>query len=185
MSLKGVKILAVVHDQFEDLEFWVPVMRLREEGAEVVIAGEQKNKKYIGKYGVPAVSKASFLDQNPEEFSGILIPGGWAPDKMRRFPELLEFVQELDSKQKLIAQICHAGWVTISAKIVSGRKVTSTPAIKDDFENAGAIWVDEPVVVDGNLISSRRPDDIPVYMRVIVEELRRYRAQDYVSIKNI
>ncbi len=185
MRLEGIKVLAVLHNDFEDLEFWVPVMRLREEGAQVIIAGEEKGKKYIGKYGVPAVSEASFLNQNPNEFFGILIPGGWAPDKMRRFPELLQFIRDMDSECKLIAQICHAGWVTISAKVVAGKKVTSTPAIRDDFENAGAIWVDEAVVVDGNLVSSRRPEDIPRYMEAIVKVLEKSVKPEYVKVPNI
>lgn len=106
-----------------------------------------------------------------EEIDGILIPGGWAPDKLRRFPEVIDIVQKLNAENKVIGQICHAGWVTISAKILQGRNVTSTPGIKDDMENAGATWLDEPVVVDKNLVSSRRPMDLPLYMKKYIEVL--------------
>lgn len=171
MILKDKKILALIHHDFEDLEFWYPVLRLREEGAIVVVAGEEGNTKYSGKYGVPAISDISFQEVNPLTFDGILVPGGWAPDKLRRFKEVLTIVQVMDNNKKIIGQICHAGWVLISAKILKGKKVTSTPGIKDDMENAGAIWIDEPVVVDGHLVSSQRPPDLPDYMREFIKAL--------------
>ena len=105
------------------------------------------------------------------EYDGILVPGGWAPDKMRRFPEVLEFIKVMDEAKKPIAQICHAGWVLISANILNGRKVTSTPGIKDDMTNAGATWVDEAVVVDDNIISSRRPPDLPPFAKAFADKL--------------
>ncbi|WP_321329051.1 type 1 glutamine amidotransferase domain-containing protein [uncultured Ilyobacter sp.] len=169
MKLEGINVLAILSDDFEDLEFWVPVMRLREEGANVVVAGIEKNKKYIGKYGVPAESTHSFLELSHEDFHGILIPGGWSPDKLRRYPELLKIIKDMDREKKVIGQICHAAWVTISAKVVEGKNVTSTPGIRDDLENAGAIWHDEAVVVDDNFVSSRRPPDIPDYNRELVK----------------
>ncbi|OIU71474.1 type 1 glutamine amidotransferase domain-containing protein [Rossellomorea aquimaris] len=169
MKLKGKKILQLVSADFEDLELWYPVLRLREEGAEVHIAGEKSDEEYIGKYGVPIVSDLTFGDVNPEDYDAILVPGGWSPDKLRRYPEVLDMVKAMDSKKKPIGQICHAGWVLISAKILEGVKVTSTPGIKDDMENAGATWVNEPVVVDGHIISSRRPPDLPDYMREFIK----------------
>jgi protease I len=173
MRLKGKKVVSLVHHDFEDLELWYPILRLREEGAVVHLAGEQAEKEYIGKYGVPAKSDYSYSDINGEEYDAILVPGGWAPDKIRRFPEVLLLLQHFEEKQKPIGQICHAGWVLISAKILQGKKVTSTPGIKDDMENAGATWYDEPVVVDGHLISSRRPPDLPDYLREFIKVIEQ------------
>lgn len=166
------RIICLAHDQFEDLELWYPVLRLQEEGVIVKIAGEKQGKVYHGKYGVPAHCDVSYKDLKIEEYNGILIPGGWAPDKLRRFPEVIRLVYNANEQNKIIGQICHAGWVTISAKILKGRKVTSTPAIRDDMENAGASWSDEAVVVDGNLISSRRPGDLPFYGKALIEAIR-------------
>jgi protease I len=113
----------------------------------------------------------SFHDLNPNEYDAILVPGGWSPDKLRRYDDILSIIRVMNDQQKPIGQICHAGWVLISAKILEGKKVTSTPGIKDDMINAGATWVNEPVVVDGNLISSRRPPDLPDYMREFIKVL--------------
>lgn len=174
MRLHNKKVLALVDHEFEDLELWYPVLRLREEGATVHLVGPQANEKYIGKYGVPATSDYAFTDVAPEDYDGILVPGGWAPDKLRRYSEVLSMVKHMDESQKPIGQICHAGWVLISAKILQGKKVTSTPGIRDDMENAGAIWVDEPVVVDGHLISSRRPPDLPPYAKAFTDALASF-----------
>ncbi|KUP09613.1 glutamine amidotransferase [Bacillus coahuilensis m2-6] len=171
MKLTGKKVLQIVSDDFEDLELWYPVLRLREEGAIVDLAGEEADKTYVGKYGVPVVSDLAFKDVSIEEYDALLVPGGWSPDKLRRYDEVLHMVKTMDEKQKPIGQICHAGWVLISADILRGRKVTSTPGIKHDMMNAGATWVDEAVVVDGHIISSRRPPDLPDYMRVFIEEM--------------
>ncbi|WP_078548807.1 type 1 glutamine amidotransferase domain-containing protein [Litchfieldia alkalitelluris] len=168
MKLKGKRVIQLVSDEFEDLELWYPVLRLREEGAEVTIVGEKANEKYIGKYGVPIVSDLAFKDVDANDYDAILVPGGWSPDKLRRYDEVLSMVKTMDDQEKPIGQICHAGWVLISAKILNGKKVTSTPGIKDDMMNAGATWLDEPVVVDGHLVSSRRPPDLPDYMREFI-----------------
>ena len=173
MRLTGKKVLSFVHHEFEDLELWYPILRLREEGAEVHLAGEEAGKKYIGKYGVPAESDFAYGDITPSDYDAILVPGGWAPDKIRRFPEVLNIVQYMDKNEKPIGQICHAGWVLISADILKGRKVTSTPGIKDDMVNAGAEWIDEPVVVDGHLVSSRRPPDLPDYLREFIKVMEQ------------
>ncbi|RBW69056.1 type 1 glutamine amidotransferase domain-containing protein [Bacillus taeanensis] len=172
MRLEGKKVLSFVHHDFEDLELWYPILRLREEGAVVHLSGESK-ETYIGKYGVPAEADFSFDEINPEDYDALLVPGGWAPDKLRRFQKVIEIVQYMEENKKLIGQICHAGWVLISAKILEGKKVTSTPGIKDDMENAGAQWIDEPVVVDGHLISSRRPPDLPPYMKAFCDVLAK------------
>jgi protease I len=173
MRLKGKKVISLVHHDFEDLELWYPILRLREEGAIVELAGEKAGETYIGKYGVPAEADIAFGDVNASDYDAILVPGGWAPDKLRRFPEVLEMVQHMEQEKKPIGQICHAGWVLVSAKVLDGKKVTSTPGIKDDMENAGAEWIDEPVVVDGHLVSSRRPPDLPDYMREFIEVLNQ------------
>lgn len=171
MRLKDKKIIALIHDDFEDLELWYPILRLREEGAVVDIVGENANKKYTGKYGVPAQSDFSFSEIDPSDYDALLVPGGWAPDKLRRFKEVIDIVKHMDEKKKPIGQICHAGWVLISAKILKEKKVTSTPGIKDDMKNAGAIWIDVPSVVDGHIVSSRRPPDLPDYMRDFINVL--------------
>jgi protease I len=168
MKLQSKKIIQLVSNDFEDLELWYPVLRLREEGAIVDIVGEKAGEKYIGKYGVPIVSDLAFSDVDPDKYDAILVPGGWSPDLLRRYENVLEMVHKMNEQQKPIGQICHAGWVLISAKILNGKNVTSTPGIKDDMMNAGAIWHDEPVVVDGHLISSRRPPDLPDYMREFI-----------------
>ncbi|RXJ04207.1 type 1 glutamine amidotransferase [Anaerobacillus alkaliphilus] len=171
MLLQGKKVIQIVSDDFEDLELWYPVLRLREEGAEVHIVGEEANVKYVGKYGVPIESDLAFRDINPDDYDALLVPGGWSPDKLRRYEEVLHMTREMDHEKKPIGQICHAGWVLISAGILKGKTVTSTPGIKDDMMNAGATWLNEAVVVDGHLVSSRRPPDLPDYMREFIKVL--------------
>ncbi|RIX49967.1 type 1 glutamine amidotransferase [Paenibacillus nanensis] len=173
MTLQNQTVVCLLDDEFEDLELWYPVYRTREAGATVLFAAPEKGKTYIGKYGVPAVADLSYEEVSSETIHGLLVPGGWAPDKIRRYPKVLQLVREMNDAGKPIGQICHAGWVLISAKILSGRKVTSTPGIRDDMENAGAIWFDEPVVVDGNLISARRPPDLPPYAKAFVDALEQ------------
>ena len=135
--------------------------------------GKEAGEKYVGKYGVPIISDLAFTDIDPNEYDAILVPGGWSPDLLRRSGDVLDMVRTMNEQQKPIGQICHAGWVLISAKILQGKKVTSTPGIKDDMTNAGAIWLDEAVVVDGHLISSRRPPDLPDYMREFIKVLSK------------
>lgn len=171
MRLENKKVIALVAHDFEDLELWYPVLRLQEEGATVHLVGEEANKKYIGKYGIPAESTYAFADIKVEDYDAILVPGGWAPDKLRRYPEVLDFIRSMDIAKKPIGQICHAGWVLISAKVLQGKKVTSTPGIKDDMINAGAAWHDKAVVVDGHIISSRRPPDLPPYVKAFADKL--------------
>ncbi len=169
MRLEGKRIIQVVSNDFEDLELWYPVHRLREEGAIVDIVGEKADETYIGKYGVPIKSNKTFDEINPSEYDAILVPGGWSPDLLRRFDSVLNMVRHFDQNKQPIGQICHAGWVLISAGILKGVNVTSTPRIKDDMTNAGAIWHDEAVVVDGHIVSSRRPPDLPDYMRAFIQ----------------
>lgn len=173
MRLQNKKVIALVDKDFEDLEHWYPVYRLREEGAQVDLVGPKANETYYGKYGVPAVTDYAFSDIHAEDYDAILIPGGWAPDSLRRFPEVLQIVQHMDEAKKPIGHICHAGWVLVSADVLKGKTVTSTPGIKDDMINAGATWVDEPAIADGHIISSRRPPDLPDYLRLFIDTLAK------------
>ena len=159
----------LVHNEFEDLELWYPVLRLREAGAVVHIAGEEVGYTYTGKHGLNATADIDYEDVDPDVYDGLLIPGGWAPDKLRRYTIVVKLVREFDEANAPIGQICHAGWVLISAGILNGRKVTSTPAIKDDMENAGAKWIDKSAVVDGNLVSAQRPPDLPNFMKLYLK----------------
>jgi len=169
-KLNGKRFILFVEDEYEDLELWYPKIRLIEEGAETVVAGPEKGKLYRGKHGYPCKSDVSFDEVSPDSFDGIVIPGGYAPDKIRRHKKALDIVKKLNDSNKIVAFICHAGWVPISAGILKGRKATSVGAIKDDMVNAGVNWIDEAVVVDGNLISSRTPDDLPQFCKAIIEK---------------
>jgi|SRR5690625_4592431 len=173
MSLKDKKVITVVDQEYNDLELWYPILRLKEEGVTVDIVGPEANTVYNGQAGIPVTTDHAYSDVNADDYDGILVPGGWAPDRIRRYPEVLEFIQEMDQAEKPIGQICHAGWVLVSADVIKGRKVTSTPAIKDDMINAGATWVNEETVVDGHIISSRRPDDLPPYMKAFIDKLAK------------
>lgn len=166
-----MKVLCFVHEVYEDLELWYPKIRLEEEGIEVVVAGPKAKEKYIGKHGYPCISDASIDEMQAKDFDGILIPGGFAPDKLRRITKVLSLVQEIDAQKKPIAFICHGGWVAISAKILKGKAATGTVAIKDDLENAGAIWKDEALVIDQHLISSRTPADLHLFAKAFANYL--------------
>ncbi|MEN1678371.1 MAG: type 1 glutamine amidotransferase domain-containing protein [Planctomycetota bacterium] len=159
--LAGKRVLAFVGDIYEDLELWYPKIRLVEAGADVVVAGPEANQTYAGKHGYPCVSDASLADVNAADFDGLLVPGGFMPDKLRRDPVVLDLVRQFDADKKLVAAICHGGWIPISAGVYRGVRVTGSPGIKDDLANAGAVWEDEAVVVDGHHVTSRRPDDLP------------------------
>lgn len=169
--LKDKRILTIVSPDYDDLELWYPIIRLREAGATVDIAAEISNKDYKGKYGLNVTSTLSFDDVKIEDYDAYLIPGGWAPDYLRRLDKVLEFAQYMDKHNKVIGIICHAGWVLSSADILQGRTVTSTPGIKHDLMFAGANWVDEPAYADGNLISGRRPPDLHVYLPLLIEAI--------------
>lgn len=168
MQLQGKRVAVLAEEDFEDLELWYPVLRLREEGAEVEIIGSGSKAVYKGKHGVPVEVDKAVGEARAADYDALVVPGGWAPDKLRRYPEVLEFVRHFDAAKKPMAAICHAGWVLVSAGILRGRKMTCVNAIKDDVMNAGAEYVDEEVVVDGNLVTSRRPPDLPAYMREFV-----------------
>lgn len=173
--LTGRTVLFFAGPVYEDLELWYPKIRLEEEGARTIVAGLGE-PEYRGKHGYPVRVDASVEDINADDFHGLVIPGGFAPDRMRRSARLLEITREVFTAGKPVAFICHAGWVPISAKILRGKRATSVGAIRDDMENAGCLWTDEPVVVDGNLISSRTPADLPDFMRALIRAFSRGRA---------
>ncbi len=158
----------LVNDVYEDLELWYPKLRLIEEGAAVVVAGPEKGKVYSGKHGYPCKSDISLEKVNDKNFNALIIPGGFAPDKLRRIEKVKQLVRGFQKSNKLIAHICHAGWIPISAGIMKGYKTTSTPGIKDDLTNAGAVWVNKSVVIDRNMISSRGPNDLPDFCHAII-----------------
>jgi protease I len=166
--LKGKRVLMFIEDIYEDLELLYPKFRLIEAGAEVTVAGPEKDKIYHGKNGYPCKSDVSYDQLVAKDFDALVIPGGFAPDKLRRFEKVLELTRQIHNAGKPLAHICHAGWIPISAGIMKGYRCTSTPGIKDDLINAGAEWVDDEVVVDRNMISSRRPDDLPAFCREII-----------------
>ena len=170
--LKDKLVLTIVSKDFDDLELWYPILRLREAGATVLVAGEIANHEYVGKYGLTVKSDLAFDKVEITNFDALLIPGGWAPDYLRRLPKVLDFVKHMDQNKKVIGQICHAGWVLASANVLKGVNVTSTPGIKDDLTNAGAIWHDVEAIRDGHIISARRPPDLPKYLPLIIEALK-------------
>lgn len=167
--LKGKRVLMFVDDVYEDLELWYPKLRLIEEGADVVVAGPEKGRTYTGKNGYPCKADAAIADMEDVSFDLLVISGGFAPDKLRRDPKVLELTRRMHEAGKVVAHICHAGWIPISAGIMRGFHCTSTPGIKDDLINAGATWEDAEVVVDRNQVSSRKPDDLPAFCKAIIE----------------
>jgi protease I len=171
VDLTGKKVAVLAEDIYENLELWYPVLRLREAGATVTIVGPKAGETYKSKEGYPAKADISMDDARAADFDAVVVPGGFAPDKMRRYPAMLRFVRETFEQGKVVASICHAAWVPISAGIVKGKTMTCVSAIKDDLINAGAHYVDKEVVVDGNVISSRTPPDLPAFCREIINAL--------------
>lgn len=169
--LAGKRILVFVGDVYEDLELWYPKLRLIEAGAEVVVAGPEAGTVYAGKNGYPCRSDAAIDDVHAADFTGLVVPGGFMPDRLRRDPRVLQLVRDFAESDKLVAAICHGGWIPISARVYRGVRVTGSPGIKDDLINAGAIWEDAPVVIDRNFVSSRKPDDLPDFCRGILQVL--------------
>ena len=172
MLLKDKKVIILIEEMFNVFEFWYPYYRLKEEGVEVTVVGSGSAEVYTGKPGTQAKADVSADQVSAEEFDGIIIPGGYAPDMMRRYPAMINLVKDIFIAGKPVAAICHAGWMLVSAGILSGKRATSFFAIKDDLINAGAQWVDQEVVVDKNLITSRVPDDLPVFMKAVINLLQ-------------
>jgi protease I len=165
-------VLVLVGPEYEDLEVWYPKLRLEEAGYEVRLAGTGE-REYRGKHGYPCAVDGRVADFPASGLAGIVAPGGWAPDRLRRDPEVLARVREVHAAGKMVATICHGPWVLVSAGIVRGRRMTSTVGIRDDLVNAGAEWVDAPSVVDGNLVSARVPRDLPAFGRAMLDVLGR------------
>ena len=172
MRLKGKTIGILVGPGYEDLEFWVPYMRMQEAGAAVLVIGSQKDVSYTSKSGgLEVKSQVSAEEVSADQLDALLVPGGWAPDKLRRDEGVLRLVQSVNDQKKIIGLICHAGWVAASAGICRGKKATGSTGIKDDMQNAGATWVDVPALRDGNLVYGRVVADIPEYCRELIKAL--------------
>src|SRR5262245_57576463 len=171
MQLSGKKIAILVDNVYQEMEVWYPLYRFREAGATVMTVGAKAGETYTSKLGYPVVCERSYDQVSAADFDGVVVPGGYAPDHIRRHAKAYQLVHDLDKRGMLVAAICHAGWVLCSAGILKGRKATSFFAIKDDVVNAGAEWLDQEVVVDKNLVTSRKPDDLPAFARALIESL--------------
>jgi protease I len=167
--MPGKNAVILVEDVYEDLEFWYPYYRLKEDGYEVTIVAPKKHETYTSKHGYPVTSEATPGEIEPRSVSVLIVPGGFAPDKLRRDKSILSLVRDTFESGAIIGTICHAAWVAISAGITKGKKMTCVSAIKDDLVNSGAEYVDEALVVDGNVITSRTPADLPVFVKGILD----------------
>ena len=175
-ELAGTRVAILAETLYEDLELWYPYYRLREAGADVFVVGSGSAETYQSKHGYPVTVDAEADTVTASQFDAVIIPGGYAPDIMRRSEKLLQLTREIYQAGNPVAFICHAGWVLASANVVRGRTATSFRSIKDDMVNAGGNWVDREVVRDGNLVTSRTPADLPAFMRTIIGALRERRA---------
>jgi protease I len=169
MELGGKRIAILVDQLYQEMEVWYPYYRLKEAGAEVITVGARAGETYPSKCGYPVVADRSYDEVRADDFDGIVVPGGYAPDHIRRHPKAIRLVKDLHEQGKLVASICHGPWVLCSAGILRGRRATCFFAIKDDIINAGANYEDAEVVIDGNLVTSRKPDDLPAFCRAAIQ----------------
>jgi len=172
MELEGKRVAVLAENMYQELELWYPLLRLREAGAETFVVGSGSADTYTSKLGYPVSVDRAAGEVSAAEIDAVVIPGGYAPDLMRRQPAMVQLVRQAFEQGKIVATICHAGWMLVSADVVRGRKATCFYSIKDDLVNAGADYVDAEVVRDGNLITSRVPSDLPAFCRTIIEALR-------------
>ncbi len=173
MSLEGKRVAILAENLYQEMELWVPYYRLKEEGADVKVVGAGGAKSYASKHGYPVTVDVQAEAVSAMELDAVIVPGGYAPDMMRRHEAMVRLVREAARHGKVVAAICHAGWMLASADVVRGKEATCFFSIKDDLVNAGARWVDREVVVDGGLITSRKPDDLPAFCREIVRALSK------------
>ncbi len=171
MELSGKRIAVLAEDNYQTLELWYPLIRLREAGATMTVVGREKGRVHTSENGYQVKADIAANEANLKDFDAVVVPGGYAPDLMRRNPAMVNLVKEAYQQGKVVATICHAGWMLASAGIARGKRLTSVISIKDDLVNAGANWVDEPVVRDGKLITSRFPNDLPDFCREIISAL--------------
>ncbi|MCI0453513.1 MAG: type 1 glutamine amidotransferase [Candidatus Dadabacteria bacterium] len=172
MQLKGKRVAILAENLYQELELWYPLYRLREEGAEVVVVGTGSSDTYQSKHGYPVKVDTTADKVKGGDFDCVIVPGGYAPDYMRRYPALLKLVRDAFDHGGIIGAICHAGWVLVSAGVLRGKKATCVNAIRDDMVNAGAEYINAEVVRDGNLVTSRIPDDLPAFMREIIKAIK-------------
>lgn len=173
MNTKGKRIAIFVDQQYQEMEVWYPYYRLVEAGAEVHLVAAEAGKTYPSKTGYPCTSHKSYADLKAADYDGVIAPGGFAPDFIRRHPASSQFIAQMDAQGKLVAAICHGLWCLCSANVLKGRRCTSFFAIKDDVVHAGGLWEDSEVVVDNNIVSSRKPDDLPAFMKACIAVLNR------------
>jgi protease I len=172
MELQGKRAAVLVEQQYQEMEVWYPIYRLREAGCKVTLVGPEAGQTYPSKLGYPAKSDKAAKDVSANDFDLIVVPGGFAPDFMRRTEAMIRLVSDMAEKGKIVAAICHGAWVLCSTQALKGKKATCFFAIKDDVSNAGARYVDEEVVRDGNVITSRKPDDLPAFLQTIIQAVR-------------
>lgn len=171
MSLSGKTVAVLVEQQYQEMEVWYPVYRLRDAGCKVVLVGPEAGVTYPSKLGYPAKSDVAAKDVSASQFDGIVIPGGFAPDFIRRSEAMIKLVRDMNEQKKPTAAICHGPWVLCSTPALKGKKATCFFAIKDDVINAGATYIDAEVIVDGHVITSRKPDDLPAFVREFMKAL--------------
>jgi len=176
MELPNVRACVLVEQQYQEMEVWYPVYRLREAGSKVTLVGPEAGKSYPSKLGYPCKSEKAAGDVSAGDFDVLVIPGGFAPDYLRRDGAILKLVSVMAEQDKVVAAICHGPWVLCSTQALKGRKATCFFAIKDDVINAGASYVDAEVVRDGNLITSRKPDDLPAFLQAILQAAKERKA---------
>ena len=169
----SLNVAVLVDASYQELEVWYPILRLQEAGVHVITVGPTAGAVVQSKLGYPVKADRGYADVNAAEFDGVIIPGGWAPDYIRRRPEPISLVRDLNDQGKLVAAVCHGPWVLCSADVLRGRQATGFHAIRTDMVNAGCHFQDAEVVVDGNLVTSRKPEDLPAFMRACLEVLNR------------